>query len=157
MTSSAVICVDSNVILNLWVEQPLTTHARALWRDWLIQGCHLVAPTLFRYEITSVFRKFVYQKLMTADLGAQGVAEVMRLPIEYVAIPDLHQRAYQLATQFDRPTAYDAHYLVGAQTLGCEFWTADRRLVNAGSHELTWVNWLGSFSSAESPTPESIP
>jgi len=50
-----------------------------------------------------------------------------------------------LATHFNRPTAYDAHYLALAEMLGCEFWTADRRLYNAVKEELPWVKWLSDF------------
>ena len=34
----------------------------------------------------------------------------------------------------------DAHYLALAQRLGAEFWTADRRLVQAVQATLPWVN-----------------
>jgi predicted nucleic acid-binding protein len=38
---------------------------------------------------------------------------------------------------------YDTHYLVLAEYLACEFWTADERLANAVRGELPWVRWLG--------------
>ncbi len=42
--------------------------------------------------------------------------------------------------------SYDAHYLALAEHLGCEFWTADKRLHNAVHEKLPWVRGLGDFS-----------
>lgn len=43
----------------------------------------------------------------------------------------MHDRALSLATRFTLPATYDAHYLALAEELGCEFWTADKRLAGA--------------------------
>jgi predicted nucleic acid-binding protein len=59
----------------------------------------------------------------------------------------LYQRAWELARHFDRPAAYDAHYLALAEMEGCPLWTADGRLFNAVRHELDWVNWLGDYQA----------
>lgn len=58
-------------------------------------------------------------------------------------------RAYELATQLSRPTAYDAQYLAVAERFQCDFWTADERLFNAVSNSLTWVKWLGNFADPQ--------
>ena len=29
--------------------------------------------------------------------------------------------------------------------MGCEFWTADKRLANVVQDELPWVRWLGDY------------
>ena len=58
----------------------------------------------------------------------------------------LLRRGYELATQFNRPTAYDAQYLAVAERLQCEFWTVDERLYNAVKQALPWVKWLGNFA-----------
>jgi predicted nucleic acid-binding protein len=49
------------------------------------------------------------------------------------------------ATRFNRPAAYDAHYLALAEMMNCEFWTADERLFNAVRDKLSWVRWLGQL------------
>ncbi len=64
-----------------------------------------------------------------------------RVQIIYPA--DLHARALALALRYAQPQAYDAHYLALAESLNCEFWTADERLYRALRGELTWVRWLG--------------
>ena len=62
----------------------------------------------------------------------------------------LHQRAWELARHFNRPAAYDAHYLALAEMADCPFWTADKRLFNVVRNELEWVHWLGNYSPATS-------
>jgi len=55
----------------------------------------------------------------------------------------LQPRALSIATRFKRPKAYDAQYLAVADLLGCELWTADRRLASAVAGELPWVRYVG--------------
>jgi predicted nucleic acid-binding protein len=55
----------------------------------------------------------------------------------------LHWRAMDLAERFSLPAVYDAHYLALAERLGGEFWTADRRLVEAVQGALPWVRLVG--------------
>lgn len=62
-----------------------------------------------------------------------------------LTFPDLHERAWNLAAEPNRPTAYDAPYLALAEILVCEFWTADKRLYQAVQSRLPWVCWLGTL------------
>ena len=55
----------------------------------------------------------------------------------------IQESALEFATRFNRPKAYDAQYLALADLLGCELWTADRRLVSAVAGKLPWVRWIG--------------
>ena len=70
------------------------------------------------------------------------------LPVQTLHPISLHRRAWELAQHFNRPAAYDSHYLALAEIAGCPFWTADERLFNAVRHELVWVHWLGDYSAA---------
>ena len=142
---TSVVCVDASLILNVYLPQPLSNKAEVLWRQWQSQGYRFVAPTLFRYEVTTVLRRHVHFGRLTPEKGLNALNEILTSVIEYPVVPDLHTRAYQLATQLGRPRANDAHYLIVAQTLGCEFWTADRKLVNAVSNTLPWVKFLGDY------------
>ena len=54
----------------------------------------------------------------------------------------LYERALSLAEQFNRPTVYDTHYVALAEIAGCDFWTADQRLVNALGGKLAFVKTL---------------
>jgi predicted nucleic acid-binding protein len=117
-----------------------------LWQAWLVADRLPVAPPLLPVEITAVLRKHVYRGALTLEQGARALQTALAFDITLLTFPDLHDRAWQLAAQLNRPTAYDTHYLALAQILGCEFWTADQRLVNAAHRTLSWVHWLGEFS-----------
>ena len=54
-------------------------------------------------------------------------------------MPGQRQRAWEIATDFGFATVYDATYLALAELRGCEFWTADERLVNQVKDTLSFV------------------
>jgi predicted nucleic acid-binding protein len=145
MTTSLV-CADSNLAIKLVLHERDSALARELWQSWWIQETDVIAPTLWAYEVTSVIRKQVYRGLLAPDAETDTLEAIHRLPVLLMKPTGLHRRASALARRFDRPAAYDAHYLALAEMADCPLWTADERLFNAVRHDLAWVNWLGHFS-----------
>ena len=142
MTGSR-ICVDANIVIKLVVEEAYSDQARTLWRAWQNEDYQISAPPLLKYEITSVLRKYVSRGLRTLRESRQALQLALAFNIQYLEPVDFHLRAFELADRLGRPAAYDTHYLALAEHLGCEFWTADERLVNAVQDVLPWVKWLG--------------
>jgi predicted nucleic acid-binding protein len=142
MTGSWV-CVDANIVIKLVVEEVYSHQARTLWRTWQNENYRISAPPLLQYEITSVLRKYVSRGLRTLQESRQALQLALAFNIQYLELADIHLRAFELADRLERPAAYDTHYLALAEHLGCEFWTADERLVNAVQGVLPWVKWLG--------------
>ena len=142
MTGSR-ICVDANIVIKLVVEEAYSDQARTLWRAWQNEDYQISAPPLLKYEITSVLRKYVSRGLRTLHESRQALQLALAFNIQYLEVVDFHLRAFELADRLGRPAAYDTHYLALAEHLGCEFWTADERLVNAVQDVLPWVKWLG--------------
>lgn len=143
MTSWA--CVDASIVLKLVLNEPDSHLAEGLWRSWLVTGHQTVAPHLLPFEITAVLRKHVYRGTISLAHGQAALQQALAFGVTLLEFPDLHARAWNLATQLNRPTAYDAHYLALGEILGCEFWTADRRLYQAAEDHLSWVRWLGDL------------
>jgi len=141
------VCVDASILLKLVLHEPDSPLAEALWHSWLATSQRPVAPPLLPFEITAVLRKHVYRGTISQAYGVEALRQALAFDITLIAVPDLHQRAWDLATQLNRPTAYDAHYLALAEALGCEFWTADGRLYQAIQDRLSFVHWLGDFSA----------
>ena len=56
------------------------------------------------------------------------------LPVRSVPTdPDLRRSALSWAERLGQFAAYDSFYVALAERLGCEVWTADRRLANAAA------------------------
>lgn len=139
------ICVDAGVILKLVLNEPDSAKAEALWKHWANNGFRLMAPSLFPYEITAVIRKAIRQDRLSVARGQQALRQALAFGVRLYTFPGIHDRALELAVQFNRSSAYDEHYLALAEKTGNEFWTADKRLYNAVHDKLPWVHWLGDF------------
>lgn len=147
--NKSLVCVDAGVLIKLVVAEEDSDRADALWEQWKEDGVKVVAPALLLFELTSVLRKKVHRGLLEPEEGKRAFDTVHRLPVQVLAPSDLHRRAWELATRFNRPAAYDAHYLALAEMMNCEFWTADECLFNTVRDELSWVRWLGAFDEGQ--------
>jgi predicted nucleic acid-binding protein len=145
MTNS--VCVDASLTLKLVLEEPDSILAMTLWEEWGNQDMTVIAPYLWGYEVTSVIRNRVHRRKFSVDLGQEAFSAIHQLPIQLMQPDGLYQRAWELASRFNRPAAYDAHYLALAEMANCSFWTADERLFNTVCDELSWVHWLGNYET----------
>jgi predicted nucleic acid-binding protein len=141
------VCLDSGIVLKFVLPEADSQQAKALWQSIITTRQQPVAPLLFPFEITSTLRKRTYRGDISEKFSLMALRQILSLPINFTTFDNMHEQAWQLAGRFNRPAAYDAHYLALAEHLGCEFWTADKRLYNAVSNDLSWVRWLGDFSS----------
>lgn len=133
------LCLDANLVIRL-VADPKDETARRLWEQWDAERRQLAAPTLLHYEVTNALYRYQKLGLMSADSVRLALQAALALPLHLYDDPSLHQRALDLAERFSLPAAYDAHYLALGEWLGGEFWTADRRLVQAVQAESPWVH-----------------
>ncbi len=142
MTSYSAVCCDANVVVRLHdtASSEFPTVA-SLWERWTKDRTKILAPSLLRYEVANV----VYRSSQASD-SPYPVGTVMRsleaLPIEYVEDIRLHLDAIRIASAFRLPAAYDAHYLALAEREGIDFYTLDRRLVNAVGKHLPFVRYV---------------
>lgn len=146
--SQSLICVDANVVLWSLVPSPLSDRAEKLLEDALANQLTLVAPTLLSYEVASVLRRLVHLRALTAGEGEEAFETFSRIPIRLSHRKGIIPLSWRLAKQLNRPRAYDAFYLAVAQIYGCELWTADEKLYNAVRDRLSWINWLGDYTTS---------
>lgn len=107
----------------------------------------MVAPPLFRPEVTSTIRRWLHTGAIDHEFARQAVHRSLRLRIEIVHEFDaLQMRAFDIATQLNQPRAYDAQYLALAEFRQCDFWTADERFANAARREFSNVRFIGEFA-----------
>lgn len=138
------VCVDASLVLKLVLPEADSDRAHRLWRSWLETDTEVLAPEHLALKATSVIPTHVYRGLISPETGRRAFDALHAQAMTLIPSGPLNVRAWELAEQFGRPTAYDAYYLALAEALGCELWTADRRLVNAVSPTWSWVKWLGS-------------
>jgi predicted nucleic acid-binding protein len=67
------------------------------------------------------------------------------LQIVMEKIDPVATRAFELASEYQLSSAYDAAYLAIAERLGAVLVTADERLLNAVQSKLKWVKTLRDF------------
>lgn len=139
------VVLDSGILLATVQTEQLTEHAKKLLRRLVNQSVQIAAPTLLRYELIAVTRKWVYRELTTSERAASALDILLSYPIELHFDEMLVRRGYELASKYNRPTAYDAQYLAVAERLVCDFWTADERLYNSIKDRVSNIYWLGYF------------
>ena len=136
------VVVVASVALKWFLEEEDTSHALALWDHWQRTSEPVMAPPIFRSEVTNVLHRGVRRQLFSqAD-----AADVLGAIISMVSIrepSDLYDRALALARSLEQEAAYDALYLALAEAEGCDMWTADRRFVRAAQDRFGSVRWIG--------------
>lgn len=140
------VCVDASLVLKLILVEADSAIAHQLWSTWIDAGVDVVAPPLFAFEGTSVLCSKVYRGLILPQEADLMFTALHLLGVRLVYPEGLHQRAWELARRFNRPQAYDSHYLALAELLGLELWTADDRLYNTVKDALSWVKRFDDFS-----------
>jgi predicted nucleic acid-binding protein len=57
----------------------------------------------------------------------------------------MFSRALAIADEFAIPAIYDATYIALAESRGCEYWTADRRIHRIVGHRLPTVRLIEDY------------
>jgi predicted nucleic acid-binding protein len=132
-----VLCLDSGVLVKFLVpEEPkeLTQAAERLVLRGLLAG-QLVAPAFAWAEVGSVLRKKVRQRLLQASQAEALWTRFGQLPIEFVELPELRARTWEIAERYGLLTLHDAAFLACTEVVEApepatrEFWTADEALL----------------------------
>ncbi len=137
------VCVDASLVLEVLLPYPASDNGARLWEVWTDSQMEVFAPPLFFAELTSVLRESVHFDRITAEHGEEAFNLSQGLRIRPFDTDALQRRAWDLARQYNRPRAYDAQYLAAASLLGCDLWTADRKMVNAVP--VPWLKWVGDY------------
>ena len=139
---SDVVVIDASTSYRLFIPHSDQAFLELMINERRRKGCLLVAPTLWRYEVTSAITRALQQNIVTAAEAAQAFAVSLVFPIDLVVPNDeLTRAAFQWTLKLKRAAAYDSFYLALAEQLACELWTTDQRLANAVGKP--WVRYLG--------------
>jgi predicted nucleic acid-binding protein len=134
--------VDACLAFKLILPAPQQALLKDLVTGWKREGYTLCTPVLWIYEITSALCKAVHFGVLTPDQGHRALALAHKLGVQLIQPDDAQARlAFDWTMRLDRAAAYDSFYLALAETLGCELWTANKRLHNAVDQP--WVRQAG--------------
>ena len=139
------VCIDANLALKLVLVEEDSLKAQHLWDTWVDADVEIVAPPLLAFEGTSAICNKMHRKLVPPEEAALMFKAFHLLGVRLLYPDGLHEKAWEMAKQFNRPQVYDSHYLALAEILGLELWTGDERLYNTVKHRLPWVKWLGDY------------
>jgi len=98
----------------------------------------IVAPPLLAFEGTSVIRNKVHRGLVPPEEGELMFEAFLAQGVKLLYPEGLHRIAWELAIKFDRPAAYDSHYLALAKMLSCKLWTGDYHEAMAKGRQGPW-------------------
>ena len=106
----------------------------------------MVVPPMFHAEVTSVIRRNVYFNNILPEEGERLFTVFNGLPVEVISSRYVYRGAWQLAREYNLPVCYDMQYLAVAELEDCEFWTLDRKLINAVGNKNQRVRWVGGIN-----------
>ncbi|HEX3303091.1 MAG TPA: type II toxin-antitoxin system VapC family toxin [Thermomicrobiales bacterium] len=132
------VVVDSNFVVRLLTQLRPNPYA-VLWQGWLENDIEVHSTLLLWWEATNAFHRMALAGDISHTAPALLMQLVSELDIRYSDVRDDHISALEVAQRFKAPAAYDAHYVVLAQRLDCDLWTADKKLHRLVSGQLPWV------------------
>lgn len=140
------VVVDANVVIKRVVPEPLSDKAQALFSQWEQTALSVIAPAFFLAEVDSILRqKVVAKKELTRAQAELAWEQLQAFPVELIDVLPQRKRAWEISIELQHAHVYDAVYLALAEARGCEFWTADERLVNATKKRFSFVKSLADF------------
>jgi predicted nucleic acid-binding protein len=138
------VVVDASLALKWALHEEHTDQALALWDRWQEASEQVIAPPLFRAEVTNVLHQMVRRGHLNHD-DAADILESLTSIVESSEPTDLYHLALALASRLSLGATYDALYIALADIEGCEMWTADRRLVRSVQERVPQVRWIGEL------------
>ncbi len=144
------VVVDASVAVKWVIAEELTDHARALLKDNAYQP--LVAPPILLSEVTNAIYQrtrctsTIAQERITQAEAEDALARVLAVGVDLIGPVELYARSFAFARTHHLKDTYDVLYVVLAQMLGVELWTADRALLDSVGQIASWVRWIGDYA-----------
>ncbi len=92
----------------------------------------LHAPHLLDVEVVQVLRRYVRDKMITAQRGQEAIEDLGDLPLNRYPHDFLTPRVWELRATL---TAYDAAYVALAELLDAPLLTCDGKIASAPGHD----------------------
>jgi predicted nucleic acid-binding protein len=126
------VVVDANLLVALALNDPRAAAVDRQLRAWASAGETLHAPELLRYEAANALTRAVVAGHVARELAATAWGRIARVDVRLHSVAD-GAAVVETALRLQRSNAYDAAYVVLAQTLDAELWTLDGSLARNAS------------------------
>lgn len=126
------VVIDANLLVALALNDARAPAVDRQLREWAAAGETLHAPELLRYEAANALTRAVVAGHLTSDRVATAWERITRVSVQLHTLAD-GAAAVATALSLERSNAYDAAYVVLAQTLDAELWTLDGPLARNAS------------------------
>jgi len=121
--------LDSSVAFKWVMQEADTAKAQQLRDDFRTAIHELLAPDIFPFEIAHALTRAERQRRLKVGQAVVDWAAVLTTPPVFIPAFPLLPRAIQISSSA-RIGVYDCLYVALAEREGCEFVTADMRLVS---------------------------
>jgi predicted nucleic acid-binding protein len=150
MASAPVVVVDASVAVARVRTEEQAPEVLQAFREWIRSATRLVVPRQFWWEVVNAL---AIGHRYAGDEVLEAIHELEVLGIETID-PDRGQLLLAIgAVERFRLTAYDAQYLVLAETLVAPLATLDRRLARAAGRRARYLGRGDSHRLSEEPAP----
>lgn len=126
------VVIDANLLVALALNDPRAPLVDRHLREWAAGGETLHAPELFCYEAANALTRAVVAGHLEHDRVAPAWERITRVGVQFHSLAD-GTAAVEMALRLERSNAYDAAYVILAQTLDSELWTLDGPLARNAS------------------------
>ena len=138
------VVIDASLLVKLLVIEQFSAQAVRLANYWAAMGIRLAAPDFIHAEVISALYKKISAGIISINLAVELMTEFYQMDINIYPASLYHQRAIELALELRQRMPYDSHYLALAESLNCDFWTADRPFYRAAQPHHPRVQWIGN-------------
>lgn len=138
------VVVDANIAVKWVTNEHDSPEAVSLYQAWTNQSEFVIAPPIFRSEVTNV----LHRKIRRGELdfaNAMNAVESLFAAVSIQEPASLYTDALSIARAIDVAAAYDPIYLALAEVERCDLWTADKRFVRAVGYKSPRVRWIGEL------------
>jgi predicted nucleic acid-binding protein len=141
--------VDASVALKGVLFEEFTYQARVLYEAALTAHRPFLVPPHFFSEVTSA----LYQRTRTREPARhlteaeahEAFTRFSRFQAQTTAPENLYERAFLFAREHRLASLYDSIYVVLAELMELQLWTADQRLFTTASPVAPWIRWIGDY------------
>ena len=142
---STFVVVDASFAFKWLVREEHTDKALVMLRAWQREEIRPAAPHLLPFEVANALHKRVNRGELSVEGAVDLIGNLLTSQVELHQPWNLHGRALEIASTYGQAAAYDAHYLALAESLGCDFWTADEKFHQSVGDADGRVHWIGEF------------